>query len=180
MLSVYTGDGKGKTTAAIGVAIRAAAAGKRVGIVFFDKGGERYGERKAFDCLTSCGCLPGSVEYVATGLDRIDAATGRFRFGVTEADLAEARRGLEAAARMLTGGYDLVILDEFATSISIGLMSEDEARRTVDIKPETVECVCTGRGAPGWLLERADLVTEMKAVKHYHSKGVTAREGIDY
>jgi len=180
LLSVYTGDGKGKTTAALGVAIRAFAAGKKVGIVYFDKGGTHYGERAVLDCLARTTCGLGSIEYVATGLDRIDPETGRFRFGVTDEDRQEGRRGVEAAFGFLSSGYDLVVLDEFDTSSSLGIISEADARRAIDTKAEKTECICTGRDAPAWLVERADLVTEMRNLKHYFSKGVAAREGIDY
>src|SRR3989338_6110014 len=108
MLQVYTGDGKGKTTAALGVALRAAAFGGRVAIVYFDKGGTHYAERrfleavkrKPFPSAKYGQGIPsnavGRIDYVATGLDRIDSKTGRFRFGVTSADKKEARRGFMA------------------------------------------------------------------------------------
>ncbi len=180
MLQVYTGNGKGKTTAALGTALRAFARGKRVGIVYFDKGGSHYSERVLLDWLASqTGPSGGTIRYVATGLDRIDAATGRFRFGVTDEDRAEAVKGV-AAAKELLGVCDLVVLDEFCGSLGLWMISEADGRATIDAKPESVECICTGRDAPAWLTERADLVTEMRLVKHYFYRGDAAREGIDF
>jgi len=180
MLSVYTGDGKGKTTAALGVLLRALGAEKKVGLVFFDKGGTHYSERRVLDCLNKSRCGAGSLSYVATGIDRIDPETGRFRFGVTAEDITEAKRGLSAAKEMFMGGCDLVILDEFCTSLGLGLISEADGRALIDSRPEKVECICTGRNAPEWLTAAADLVTEMKNLKHYFARGLKAREGIDY
>ena len=181
MLQVFTGDGKGKTTAALGTAFRALAKGKRVGIVYFDKGGTHYSERDVLDwCASQNYPSGGSIRYVATGLDRIDPDTGRFRFGVTEEDIAEARRGLAVARQMLSGEYDLVILDEFNSSLLLQMIPDADGRALLDTKPEGMECICTGRGAPEWLKERADLVTEMTLVKHYFYQGASAREGLDY
>ncbi len=176
LLQIYCGDGKGKTTAALGAAVRALGAGKRVGIVFFDKGGDHYSERAAFENFVK----DGRLQIAATGLDRIDPVTGRFRFGVTAEDCAEARRGLAAAREMFRGDFDLVILDEFVNSLRLGMVSEAEARGLLDERPKNVECVCTGREPPDWLKEKADLVTEMKMVKHYFYQGVVARQGMDY
>jgi cob(I)alamin adenosyltransferase len=181
LLQVYTGDGKGKTTAALGVAMRAYAAGKSVGIVYFDKGGGHYSERKLLDCLAAAPCPgSGSVRYAATGQDRIDPATGEFRLGVTEEDRTGARQGLAAAREMFAAGLDLVVLDEFNVSLRLGQIAEADGRALIDMKPEKTECICTGRGAPEWLLARADLVTEMKDVKHYFTRGIKARQGIDF
>lgn len=181
MLQVYTGNGKGKTTAALGTALRAFAKGKRVAIVYFDKGGTHYSERVLLDWFAQQ-TVPGGgiLEYVATGLDRIDPETGRFRFGVTEEDRAEAARGVAAAQAFLTGDADVVVLDEFNTSLGLEMISEAEGRGLIDRKPKNVECICTGRNAPPWLMERADLVTEMAIVKHYFYHGEAARDGLDY
>jgi cob(I)alamin adenosyltransferase len=180
LLQVYTGNGKGKTTAALGTALRAFAKGKRVGIIYFDKGGTHYSERIFLDWLAGQ-TFPsgGTIRYAATGLDRIDPETGRFRFGVTDADRAEAERGVVLAKDMLQD-TDLVVLDEFNTALGLGMISEEEGGAVIDSKPKTVECICTGRNAPTWLLDRADLVTEMTLVKHYFYHGEPAREGIDY
>src|SRR3989338_9585679 len=106
LIQLFTGNGKGKTTAALGEALRAAGAGKKVGIVFFDKGGEtHYFERKMIDQIEG-------IEYVATGRDRIDPVTGRFDFSIQEIDLREAARGLQEVRRMFEEKYDVVVMDE--------------------------------------------------------------------
>src|SRR3989339_770456 len=95
LIEVYTGDGKGKTTASLGLALRAVGAGKKVGIIFFDKGGEHYSERKALQEK-----LSHLIVFVVTGRDRINSATGRFDFSVTDEDKAEVQRGLDEARIM--------------------------------------------------------------------------------
>lgn len=176
LVQVFTGNGKGKTTASLGEAIRAAGAGKRVGIVYFDKGGTtHYSERHVLDEL-----FKGRIDYVATGRDRIDPVTNRFDFSIQDIDRAEAKRGLDEARRMLTSGYDVVILDEINSTTSLGMLAVDDVLAVLDVQPETVEVVLTGRNAPEAFLERAHLVTEMTLVKHYFYSGVQAREGLDY
>lgn len=175
LLQIYTGDGKGKTTASLGLALRATGAGKKVGIIFFDKGGEHYSERKALQ--EKFGKV---IDFVVTGRDRINAATNRFDFSITDEDKIEAQRGLSEARRMFTDGYNLIILDEFNTVAALGLFSEEEALGFLDKKPTRVELVLTGRHALSSFLDRADLVTEMAMIKHYYYQGVKAREGLDY
>jgi len=171
LIQVFTGNGKGKTTAALGEAVRAVGVGKRVGIVFFDKGGTHYAERSV---LTKLG-----VEWIATGRDRIDAE-GRFDFSINDVDRVEARRGAEAAERMFRSGYDLVVLDELNSTTSLGILRLDDALRLIDQKPGQTELIITGRNAPAEVLERAHLVTDMTLVRHYFYSGVPAREGLDY
>lgn len=173
MLQVYTGNGKGKTTAALGLAARARGAGQKVAIVYFDKGGTHYSERKLFKEL--------GIDYFASGLDRIDPKTGRFRFGVTPADIKEAKRGLSAAGKFLISKkYDLVILDEINSTVDLKMLKASEALKIIKHKPDKTELVLTGRNVPKEFLEIADLVTEMKLVKHYFYRGTRAREGIDF
>jgi cob(I)alamin adenosyltransferase len=220
LVQIYTGNGKGKTTAALGLALRARAAGRRVTIVFFDKGGEHYSERKL---LTRIG-----IDWFAYGLDRIDPKTGRFRFGVIPEDLAQAQQGIAKARELLQivspgpvegdthapfdsatprsgntrrNTYDLLILDEINTAVALGMVPETAVGELIAAKPPATELVLTGRteiskGAmtpPGkpwpdgndrqrWLsyFDRADLVTEMKLVKHYFYEGTPAREGLDF
>lgn len=176
LIQVYTGNGKGKTTAALGLAIRAIGAGKRVAWIAFDKGGEsHYSERKIIRER-----LP-EIELSITGLDRIDAVTGKFRMGVTEEDREEGKRGLELLKRALSeGGAELVILDEINSSTSLGILDENEVLEILDSKPETVELVMTGRDAPQAFRDKADLVTEMTLIKHYYYSGIGAREGLDF
>ncbi len=181
-LQVFTGNGKGKTTAALGTALRAFAAGKRVAIVWFDKGGTHYSERTLLSWLgEQHPAFGGSITTAASGLDRIDPATGRFRFGVTDEDKAEATRGWEIAAGFIAGGaHDLVVLDEINSTIALGILPEAPVLVALDARPPNVEIICTGRDASDGIRARADLLTEMTLVKHYFYGGVAAREGLDY
>lgn len=181
-IQVFTGDGKGKTTSALGTAIRACAKGHRVAIVYFDKGGTHYSERVFLDWLNDQQSpTGGSITYTATGMDRIDPATGRFRFGVLPEDRAEAERGLTVAAGFIqSGGYDLVVLDEINTTVSLGMLDVSPVVKLLKDKPKNLEIICTGRNAPQEILDLGDLVTEMKLVKHYFYHGTPAREGLDY
>lgn len=176
MIQVYTGDGKGKTTAALGLAMRAAAIGKKVAWIAFDKGGDsHYSERKLIQER-----IP-EITFEATGLDRIDPVTGMFRFGVLPEDAEEGRRALNLAKNVLTeGGCDLLILDEVNISTRLGIVDEKCVLSLLDAKQPHIEVVLTGREAPESFLERADLVTEMNHRKHYYNQGVAAREGLDY
>lgn len=182
LVHVIHGNGKGKTTAALGTAIRCVGAGKHVLIVYFDKGGSsHYSERRVLDGL------PG-ITYAATGRDRIDPLTGRFDFSITDEDKAEARRGLELAAEslqplnLLTSQppYDLVILDEINSTVHLGMLDETAVLDVLDGKRDHVEVILTGRNPPWSFLERAHLITEMRLERHYFYSGVPAREGIDY
>jgi len=176
LIQVYTGDGKGKTTAAIGLAIRAVGAGFRVAIISFDKGGDHYSERRAI-----AGRFPGEIDLFATGLIRFDAAAGTFRFGATPEDIAEAERGLRLAESILAGDkYGLVILDEVLACIAFGLLAESDVLRTLALKPDRTELVLTGRGCPESIIRLADLVSEIRCVKHYLGCGVGARPGLDH
>lgn len=175
MIQLFEGHGKGKTTAALGEALRAVGAGMRVGIVFFDKGGAHYAEREAI-----ARHLSESIDIVGTGRDRIDPATGRFDFSVTEEDSREAHRGLQAAREFFDGTRELVILDEINSTVDLGIVGESDVHALLDAKPDGVECIMTGRNAPASFKERAHLVTRMELQKHYFYSGVPARVGIDY
>lgn len=166
-LQLYTGDGKGKTTAALGLALRAVGAGMRVLIAQFIKG-KSYCEDRALEKLGS--------RIVTKRYGR-----GCFiREKPRQADIAAARRGLkECEAAILSGRYGLVILDEAAVAARLGLFPASELVRLADMKPPHVELVITGRSAHPALVKRADLVTEMKARKHYYRRGVKARKGIE-
>jgi cob(I)alamin adenosyltransferase len=164
---VYTGDGKGKTTAALGLALRAAGAGMKVFIAQFIKG-RHYSE------IDALGRFPDLVSIEQYG-------RGCFIFRKpTEEDIAAARKGLAEAREVLIGGrHRVVVLDEACCAVGCGLFSADDLLAVVDEKPEHVELIVTGRGAPPALVERADLVTEMRQVKHYYTEGVVARTGIE-
>ncbi|MBU4452887.1 cob(I)yrinic acid a,c-diamide adenosyltransferase [Patescibacteria group bacterium] len=174
LVQLIHGDGKGKTTSAIGQAIRCAGSGRRVMIVFFDKGGEtHYFERKVLDEILN-------IDYEVTGRDRIKELGG-FDFSITQEDRDEARRGLEIAkSALLSGDYHLVVLDEINSTVALKML---DTHRVIDViknrKPD-VEVILTGRNPVSELLEIADLISEVKMTKHYFYSGVKAREGLDY
>lgn len=176
LIQVYTGNGKGKTTAALGLAVRALGAGKRVVWIAFDKGGEtHYSEREIIrERLTG-------MELHVTGLDRIDPHTGKFRMGVTPEDKEEGMRGLEIAKKaFVDAAADLVILDEINSSTALGILDEKDVLDVIGIKSQATELVLTGRDAPQSFRDLADLVTEMTLVKHYYYNNIGAREGLDF
>lgn len=166
-VQVYTGDGKGKTTAAIGLAVRAAGAGLKVYLAQFMKLGH-YSETTALARFSDL------ITVEQFGL-------GRFIQGKPSAgEIAAAQKGLEKVKTVLAGGeHKLVILDEANVAVMTGLFSARDLLELIAAKPEDTELVLTGRGAPDEIIEAADLVTEMKAVRHYYSKGVQARVGIE-
>lgn len=169
LIQVYTGDGKGKTTAALGLALRACGHGARVAIVQFMKGWAGYGE------LTSLKRLP-NVTLVRTGRDKCFS-----RDDVTDKDFAEAARGLKAAEEFISSGeYDLVILDEVNVAANFGLLAVADVVEVLKLKSEKTEIVLTGRNAPVQFLEKADLITEMREVRHPYRKGISARKGVEY
>lgn len=176
LIQVYTGDGKGKTTASLGLALRAVSQGTRVAIVHFDKGGTHYAEREIIAAK-----FPGQIDLFGTGLDRIDPKTNRFRFGVTDDDKAEAARGLSLVRDIFRKGrHGLVVMDEINCTVALGMLAEADVLAVVGEKPAHAELVMTGRNASQAFRELADLVTEMTLVKHYFYKGVPARYGLDY
>ena len=166
-IQVYTGNGKGKTTAALGLAIRAAGAGLKVFIAQFIKMGE-YSEIKALkrfnDLIT--------VEQFGTG---------RFIKGKPSAsDIEAARKGIEKIKAAFTSGQNnVVVMEEANVAAKLGLLSVEDILKIMDEKPKDIEFVITGRGADSRIIEKADLVTEMKEVKHYFQKGIKARIGIE-
>ncbi|HUT43058.1 MAG TPA: cob(I)yrinic acid a,c-diamide adenosyltransferase [Desulfobacterales bacterium] len=166
-IQVYTGNGKGKTTAALGLAIRAAGAGLKVFIAQFIKMGE-YSEIKALkrfkDLIT--------VEQFGSG---------RFIKGTPSAsDIEAARKGVEKIKAAFTSGqHNVVIMEEANVAAGLGILSVEDILKIMDEKPKDVELVITGRGADSRIIEKADLVTEMKEIKHYFQKGVKAKIGIE-
>lgn len=175
LIQVYTGNGKGKTTASLGTAIRAVSKGWKVAIVYFDKGGEHYSERSM---ITER--FP-EIEIFPTGLDRIDPKTNKFRFGVTDPDMSEAERGLNIVRDLFNKNqHQLVVLDEINTTTSLGMLDEPAVLDVIKSKPEDMELILTGRDCPESFKELADLVSDVNLVKHYFYHGVPAREGLDY
>jgi len=166
MIHVYTGNGKGKTTAAFGLAMRARGHGKKVAVVQFMKGVE-YGEVKSARKL-------GIEVYQFGRKEFVDPKAP------TELDFKLAKEALKKAEELLKGDYDLVILDEVNVTVYFGLLKADEVLRILKEKNEKMEVVLTGRYAPEEFLNEADLVTEMREIKHYYRKGILAREGVEY
>jgi cob(I)alamin adenosyltransferase len=166
-VQVYTGDGKGKTTAALGLSIRAAGAGLKVFIAQFIKMGD-YSEIKALQRFSDL------ITVEQYGL-------GRFIKGKPSVeDLDAAGKGLDKIRTILQEGHhDVVIMEEASPAIMCGLFTVEDVLNLIAIKPESVELVITGRGADPRVIEKADLVTEMKCIKHYYDQGVMARTGIE-
>ena len=166
-VQVYTGDGKGKTTAALGLAMRAVGAGLKVFIGQFVKG-MYYSELESLSQL--------SPQLVIKQFGREKFVHNR----PSEEDVRSAREGYEEVRALVKSGeYDLVILDEANIAVYFNLFTVDDLLSLIEEKPKSVELVFTGRNADPRLIERADLVTEMKDIKHYFENGVAAREGIE-
>jgi len=169
LVQVYTGDGKGKTTAAFGLALRAIGRGLKVFVIQFLKGGFDFGELHVVDRLPN-------LEVRSFGRGRFITASGP-----SEEDIEEARKALELAREVvMSGEYDIVILDEVNVALHFGLIRLEDVLDLVEHKPEHVELVLTGRRAPEELIEVADLVTEMREVKHPYRRGVPPRPGIEF
>lgn len=173
-IQIYTGDGKGKTTASLGLAIRAISRNLKVGIIFFDKGGNYYGERKILDFLKDKG-----LNYKAFGEPRMTENKG-FRFTNAPADLQQAQLAIDQAHLWMKEDFNLLILDEINTTVKTGLLKLADIVELIKSKPSNLELVLTGRYCPPEVMELADLITEMKLVKHYISTGQAARKGIEY
>ena len=169
LIQVYTGNCKGKTTAALGLALRAAGHKMMVCMIQFMKGGGPYGEHLAAEKLAPY------LTIIQTG-----RAGWVDRENPHQEDVRLARQALETARDVVCGGcYDLVILDEINGAISFGLLSVTEVLDLIRLKPAHVELVLTGRNAHEKIIEVADLVTEMREIKHYYKAGVPARMGIE-
>lgn len=168
-IQVYTGNGKGKTTAALGLALRAVGRGLKVCMVQFMKGGGPYGEHLAAEMLKPY------LTIIPTGREgwvRRDSPDPE--------DIRLANEALRMAHEALTGGeYDLVILDEVNGAVSFGLLDVDAVLDLMRSRPASVELVLTGRNAHEKVIEAADLVTEMREIRHYYKAGVSSRTGIE-
>ncbi|MCD6120928.1 MAG: cob(I)yrinic acid a,c-diamide adenosyltransferase [Spirochaetales bacterium] len=166
-VEVYTGDGKGKTTAAFGVAVRMLGAGYRVYIGQFLKKG-LYSEIKGFTKWGNAVHIEqfGSGEFIIKDVE------------INDQKLAE--KGLKQCRdAVLSGKYGLVVLDEINVAVSMNILPLNEVLKIIKDKPETVEIILTGRNAPKEIISSADLVTEMVSLKHYYDNGVKARIGIE-
>jgi len=169
LVQVYTGNGKGKTSAAFGLAMRALGRGLKVYVIQFIKGGFDYGE------LYVVKKLPG-LELRAFGRGKFITSTPP-----SKEDVEQAQEALELALKVVNSGdYDIVVLDEINVALNLKLICVGDVLNLIKKKPEHLELVLTGRGAPKELIELSDLVTEMVEVKHPFKKGFSARKGIEY
>jgi cob(I)alamin adenosyltransferase len=169
MIQVYTGDGKGKTTAALGQALRALGHGRKVFMIQFMKG-RTYGE------LIACrDCLP-DFTIVMAGRDEFVN-----RESPEEIDLRMAREGFDLARKVVEEGrHHMLILDEINVALDYGLLPLQEVLDFLRSCPREMEIVCTGRYAPQQLIDLADMVSEVREIKHHYRQGVEMREGIEY
>lgn len=168
-VQVYTGDGKGKTTAALGLAMRAAGHGLTVYMIQFMKGRRDNGE------VASASRLPGLV------MEQVGRDAFVHREAPAPVDVKLARKGLARAQEVLTSGsYDVVILDELNVALDFGLVDLRDVLRLIEARPPHVELVLTGRSAHPEVVRAADLVSEILCIKHWRDDGVEAREGIEY
>lgn len=167
-IQLYTGNGKGKTTAAIGLAFRASGTGLKTIMIQFMKG-QHYGE------------LDSTVGFTNFIIEQYGSA----RFcTLNDSNFNEhyslARKGMTRAHEVIVNSeFDIVILDEIVTSLHFKIVTMEEIQKLIELKPENKELVLTGRGAPQSLIDLCDLVTEMTEIKHYYTHGVLARDGIE-
>jgi cob(I)alamin adenosyltransferase len=169
LIQVYTGSGKGKTTAALGLGLRAAGHGLRVFLLQFMKGDPDYGELLALEGIPN-------FDFLQSGLTTFVKKSDP---GPEDIELAKA--GLERANEILREArYDVVILDEINCAVDYGLITVDQVLNLIDRKPPNMELILTGRHARQAVLDRAHLVTEMNEIKHPFQRGVLARKGIEH
>lgn len=164
MIQIYTGEGKGKTTASVGLAVRASKHYKVLFIQFI-----KSGDSSEVSVLQNT----PNIEYKAFG-------DGQWVF--EDSDKAKERKNCQTAFKYVRSNlknYDVVVMDEAITAVDLGLISEEEVIRFVEEVPQEKEIILTGRGATEKIAEKADLVTEMRKIKHYYDKGVQARKGIE-
>jgi len=169
LVEVYTGDGKGKTTAALGIVIRALGHGLRAYVAVFMKGDYPYGE---WEFLS---------KQPNIKIDRFGLRTFCDPKNIKPEEIEQARQALASAREaMLSGNYDVVVLDEVNVAVGWKLIELEDVLKLVRDKPANVELILTGRRADARLVQAADLVTEMLNIKHPYEKGMKARQGIEY
>ncbi len=204
LVQIYTGNGKGKTTAALGQALRAAGHGYRVYILQFLKGGNYTGELKSINdgignlvkieqfgtgCINTSkqakiiafnGTLKCPKNYVVER-DVLNCGECRYCFLIHDEDYINSRRAINKAKLLASrGSYDIIVLDEVTHAINKGLVAVDDVLEIIKNRKKNVEIIITGRDVPKKLVDAADLVTEMKEVKHPWKRGIGARKGIEY
>ena len=173
-IQVYTGDGKGKTTASLGLAMRALGRCWKVLIIMFMKGGDDYGELNSFRNLSPE--IARNLTIIQAGSDKIVYQNNK-----TENDENIVKEGWELAKKAIKNDeYNLIILDEANIAIDMGFIDLNEMIEVLKSKPEDMEIVLTGRNARPEIIDIAHLVSEIKPVKHYWDTGIVARKGIEY
>ena len=173
-IQVYTGNGKGKTTASLGLAMRALGRKWKVLIIMFTKGGDDYGELNSFRELTPE--ISQNLKIVQAGLDRII-----YKSNQNEEDYIEIKKGWELAKKAIKNQeYQLIILDEANIAIDMGILDVDDVVEVLKNKPDEEEIVLTGRNAHPKIIEIAHLVSKIEPIKHYWDTGIAARKGIEY
>ncbi len=173
-IQVYTGNGKGKTTASLGLAMRALGRGWKVLIVMFTKGGNNYGELISFSQL--CNDMKDKVKIVQAGLDRVVYASN-----LSKEDKKQIQEGWKTAKNAIKNNeYQLIILDEANIAIDLKLIDLTEMVDVLRNKPDDMEIVLTGRNAKPEIIEIAHLVSEITPIKHYWDIGIKARKGIEF
>ena len=173
-IQVYTGDGKGKTTASLGLAMRALGRCWKVLIIMFTKGGNDYGELNSFRELSPD--ISNNLKIVQAGLDRIV-----YKNNQSEEDKKAILEGWELAKKAIENHeYQLIIMDEANIAIDMGILDVDEVVRVLKNKPDEMEIVLTGRNAHPKIIEIAHLVSKIEPVKRYWDTGIAARKGIEY
>ena len=169
LVEIFTGNGRGKTSAALGVVLRALGHGLKAHIIYFMKGDYPYGERNTLALLPNVSFESYGHEHFIDPQD------------VKEEEREQARQALAAARGAISSGdFDLVVLDEVNLAVAWKLLEVEEVLKLIDERPQNVELILTGRHADERLIQKADLVTEMVEVKHPFRRGIKARKGIDY
>jgi len=173
-IQVYTGNGKGKTTASLGLAMRALGRNWKVLVIMFTKGGDDYGELNSFRNLSPE--IQNNLTIVQAGMNRIVYAHNK-----CEEDEKEILRGWEIAKKAIQNDeYQLIILDEINIAIDMKFIDVDEVIEVLNNKPKSMEIVLTGRNAHKKIIEVAHLVSKIEPVKHYWDLGIVARKGIEF
>lgn len=173
-IQVYTGDGKGKTTASLGLCMRALGRNWKVLLVMFTKGGDNYGELISFKKLSPE--INDNLTIKQAGLDRIVYSNN-----MNDDDQNEIQKGWHVVKDAIkNNSYNLIIMDEANIAIDLGLIDLQDVIETLKNKPDEMEIVLTGRNAKPEIIEIAHLVSKIEPVKHYWNTGVVAREGIEY